>query len=237
MIVHDVQQGSREWYALRLGIPTVSQFGSFITAAKLQYGAGHKRVVSRLVAERILERPVDWGVEDSTIWTDRGTDMEDEAWRWYEAMYGVDTVAVGFVTTNGGKVGGSPDRLVRVSANDDTWVGGLEIKCRKADNHMKCVLGFDPTADHLQVQGYLWLTGLPWWDVLAYNPDLPKRVDRVYPDAETFLAIESCLDRLASDIEDAEDKLAACGGVVRYDERSGHDSLVDELYGSLEVMK
>lgn len=233
MIVHDVVQGSREWYALRLGIPTVSQFPRFITKAKLQYAAGAKGLVAELVAEKILGRPCDWGAGDSTIWTDRGTDMEDEAWRWYEAYTDADTRAVGFVTTDQGGVGGSPDRLVL--GPDGEPVGGVEIKCRSAKNHMECVLSATPaTAEPLQVQGYLWLTGLPWWDVVAFNPDLPKRIDRVYPDGETFKAIEACLDRLAQDIAAAEKRLEAVHGVVRYDERSGHDSLVDQLYASVE---
>lgn len=227
MITHDVEQGSSEWTRLRLGIPTVSQFPSIITKSKLQYAAGAKGVVAEIVAERILGRPCDWGAEASTVWTERGTDMERDAWAWYEAWHEVDTEAVGFITTDGGGVGGSPDRLVL--DDDGEPVGGLEIKCRSAKNHMRCVLGMDPTAELLQVQGYLWITGLPWWDVLAFNPALPKRVDRIYPDLEVFRAIETCLDRLAEDVASYEASLAASAGVIRYDEREGHE-IVEELY-------
>lgn len=231
MIVHDVTQGSREWFDLRLGIPTVSRFSSFITPAKLAYGAGAKTLVSELVAERILGRPCDWGVEESTAWTERGQELEAEAVRFYEMHKGCDTKPVGFITTDGGKAGGSPDSLVL--GPDGEPMGGLEIKCRGARNHMKTVLGHDPIGDPLQVQGYLWITGLPWWDQLAYNPDLPCRINRVYPDGETFRAIETNLDKLYADIETAEKLLEAASGVIEWDERDGHDDLVDKLYESV----
>ncbi len=161
----DVKQGSRAWFDLRLGIPTVSRFPRIVTAAKLQYGKGAKPFIAELLAERILGQPLD-ETELHTGWTDRGSNMENEAREWYAFYKDVTPVQTGFVTTDLGGIGGSPDSLV--DDDPDDGEGGLEIKIRSAAKHMACVLGLDPIAEPMQVQGYLWVTGRSWWDVLAY---------------------------------------------------------------------
>ena len=156
------------------------------------------------------------------MWTGRGTDMEAEARRWYEFYREVTVDEVGFITTDDGTIGGSPDGMV----GDD---GGVEIKCRSAKHHMECVLGISDIADRLQVQGYLWLTGRPWWDVVAYNPDLPKKIVRTYQDPTVQVAIEKALDEFFVDMEKAEKALAAEGDVIDED-----DELLFQLIGSIK---
>lgn len=230
MIVHDVEQGTRAWFDLRLGIPTVSRFPRIVTAKRLDYAAGAQALAAELIGERLLGKPLDWEAPD-TGWTERGTELEAEARAWYSAFRDVDVREVGFVTTDGGRYGGSPDAFVL--GPDGEPVGGLEIKCRSLKNHMRCVMGIDPTAERLQVQGYLWITGLPWWDVLAYNPEpeIPNRIDRVWPDEATFTALEECLDKLDADIERGLEAIRAANGVVEEDP----EALLEKLYASVEA--
>lgn len=208
--IHDVKQGSREWWALHLGIPTASSFSRIITPAKLDYSKGAHGYAAELIAERILGRPLDWGVDYDTIWTERGTNMEEDARDWYALYRGVEVEAVGFVTVWERTVGGSPDGLV----GDD---GIVEIKCRRAAAHAKCMMGIDPTAGHLQTQGYLWLTDRQWVDVIAYNDVLPKRIDRVHRDETVIDAIRGHLGKFLNDMEKAEAKLKELGDVIEDD--------------------
>lgn len=211
MIVHDVVQGSREWWALRLGMPTVSRFSQIITPSRLEPSAARFNLIAQLLTERILQKPSDFTElddelvsgfgADGTPWMRRGSDLEDEAGRWYSAHKGIDTERVGFVTDDAATIGGSPDRRA--------GEGGLEIKCRSAVYHMRMLLGYDDIAERTQIQGYLWLTGWPWWDCLAYNPDLPKRLDRHFPDRAFFAAFEDALGVFRADFERAESTLDA----------------------------
>lgn len=58
MILHDVEQRSEAWHALRLGIPTASRFGDILTArGDLRTGETPKKYAAELVAERILGVP------------------------------------------------------------------------------------------------------------------------------------------------------------------------------------
>jgi hypothetical protein len=212
MKIHDCEQGSSEWVALHIGRPSVSKLNRILTSARLEYSKGARAYASELIAERMLGRPLDWGAEyDGTIWTDRGTSMEDEARRWYAFYKDVEVQEVGFITNDEETFGGSPDGLV----GD---VGLVEIKCRGAKAHARCMTGADEIADRLQTQGYLWLTGRAWVDVIAYNPDLPKKIVRQYPEDKVQEMIGRQLTRFLAEMERAERRLRDLGDVIEEDE-------------------
>lgn len=216
MIVHrttpmgnPLRQGSAEWLDMRHGIPTVSRLPRILTPSRLDYSKGARAFAAELIGERILGAPLEG--YDGNMWTGRGTDMEAEAVLWYEFYRNVEVDRVPFITTDAGNFGGSPDGLV----GDD---GLVEIKCRSASHHMRCITGVDEIADRLQTQGYLWLTGREWIDVVAYNPELPKKIVRQYPDEEVQDMIGRQLDRFFREMEIAERKLADLGDVIEEDE-------------------
>lgn len=211
MKAHDCKQGSSEWVRLHIGRPTVSNLPKIITSARLEYSKAARAYASELIAERMLGRPLDWGAELETIWTDRGTDMEAEARAWYSFYKDTEVQQVGFIETDAGHFGGSPDGLV----GD---VGIVEIKCRSAKHHARSMTGVDEIADRLQTQGYLWLTGRAWIDVVAYNPDLPKKIVRQYPEKHVQEMIGTHLDRFCRDMERVERKLTELGPVIEDDE-------------------
>ena len=218
MKIHDVVQGSAEWHRLRAHIPTVSRFARILTPKTMEYSTQAKTYVAEIVAAKILDRRLDWsedegeqliaGVDrDGNAWQARGRDLEPKAALWYQQHKDTDTEAVGFITTDDGRVGGSPDRLV----GDE---GGLEIKIRGAREHMKCLLGYAKAAEDTQVQGYLWLTDREWWDVLAFNPDLPSRLDRHYRNPVFMDGLTTALDSFYEDIAAAEHTLSMIDGDV-----------------------
>lgn len=188
MITHAVEQGTPEWHNLRLGIPTASKFSQILTPKTLKLSSQADKYALRLLAEWAIGEPAE---DVSGPWLDRGTEMEAEARAWYSFSRDAEVRADVFCTTDDGLAGCSPDGLV----GEDGTEGGLEIKCRSAANHIDCLLGNRPIADRGQVQGCLWVTGAEWWDVLAYNPHLPKKVERVYPDPDYQAALTDAMQQ------------------------------------------
>lgn len=194
MKIIDCVQGTTEWLQARAGIPTASNFDRILTpGGKLSTQA--EKYLHHLLAERILGRPI---VEQAvTPWMHRGTEMEAEAVSFYESFRDLDTVRVGFCTTDDGTLGCSPDRLV----GDD---GLAEIKCPKEAVLVGYLLsGSVGDAYKPQVQGQLLVTGRVWVDVLAYSPELPHSLIRVERDEKYLRTLGNALVEFTGCLADA----------------------------------
>lgn len=180
MKIHDVPQGSTAWLKLRLGIPTASSFDRIVTPGG-KPSTSQDGYLRELLAEVIMGRPVEM---IQTSWMERGTDLEAEAVRYYEFERDVETVPVGFITTDDGSYGASPDRLVGEKAL-------LEIKCPKAETHVGYLLFDDVQKKYFpQLQGQLLVTGREYVDIVSYHPDMPTAVSRVTRDDKYIETLE-----------------------------------------------
>lgn len=169
MKIHRVEQGGAEWLALRAGIPTASSFHKIITpkgAPSTQSGP----YMHHLLAEWLLGRPI--LDESESLFMERGSDQEDSAIAYYEMLRNVEVDRVGFVTTDDGRAGCSPDGLIDPS-------GGLEMKVPAPGTHVGYLLGGMPDKYRWQVIGGLWITGRDWWDFLSYNGEMTPAIVRV----------------------------------------------------------
>lgn len=176
MIIHDIEQRSPEWYRVRMGIPTASEFSQLVTPTgrPSKSAATYARF---LAAEMFIGRPLDMWTGNA--WTDRGREMESQALSLYEFARDVECHKVGFVTNDAGTAGCSPDALI----GDD---GMLEIKCLKAEHHIAAIMhhkehGTCPPDYVPQTQGQLMLCERAWCDVLFYYPELPALTIRQNP--------------------------------------------------------
>jgi hypothetical protein len=203
MIRLDVEQGSTEWMDARLGIPTASMFDNIITPKTLKPSASAAKYRNQLLAERLLGYAIDWGGGGEGSWTQRGRDMEAEARAFYEMQFDVEVESVGFVMRDDRKVGGSPDGLIGEG-------GGVDFKCPALHTHIGYML--DPASLAAtyrgQMQGYLYLTGREWWDILSYSPALPHVHVRIDRDPEYLPAFESALAAFLADLERCWEALA-----------------------------
>lgn len=160
-VFRNIEQGSLEWLLMRSSIPTASEFSQIVTSAKCELSASCDKYIHRLIAESIC------GPDSAfeTDWMRRGKEIEPQARLRLEIDLGVDLDQVGFVMTDDGRVGCSPDGLA------DGF--GVEIKCPKPETHIKYLLGSVLPLEHKQqVHGGMWICERPKWLFMSYHPQL-----------------------------------------------------------------
>lgn len=186
MKIIDCEQGTDQWRAAKLGIPSASEFHQIITAVKGDLSKSARKYAHQLVAETLLGRPLE--KPPGSLWAaERGKQLEPMAREQYAFTNDVEVRCVGFVTTDDGRVGCSPDGLVIGTR------GGLEIKCTIDANHMGILLD-GPGEDYKQqVQGNLAIGELDHWDLYAYHPELPPVTIRTYRDEPYIAKMRSAL--------------------------------------------
>ncbi len=166
--IFDCEQGSPEWFACRLGIPTASRFKDVLAKGQ---GLTRKKYLYTLAGEILTGEPAESYTNDHM---ERGKAMEAEAREMYAFQTGNDPVQVGFMRR--GDVGCSPDSLL----GED---GLLEIKSKLPHVHLEALEGRRLPPEHVaQVQGQLWISGRAWCDFVSYWPKLPLFVCRVERD-------------------------------------------------------
>lgn len=176
MIIHDVEQNSPEWMKLRAGIPTASVFSKLVTSKGVT-SKSLEAYAATLAAEKYVGGPVEaW---EGNEHTERGHALEIEAIKDYEIIHKAKVERVGFVTSDDGTMGCSPDCMV----GDD---GMMEVKCLKAENHVAAIIRHakDGTTDpkyYQQTQGQMMICERKWCDLAFYHPTLPMLVVRQIP--------------------------------------------------------
>lgn len=170
MIVHpSVQQGSEQWLAMRRGRPTASRFKDIITAQKGELSKSAKGYIAELIGECFCPEWVDFA---GNKLTDRGTEMEPEARKAYEAHTGYSVTEVGFCTRADGVVGCSPDALIPYPVSGG-YIAGVEIKCPSPKVHVGWMIdGTLPDEHKQQVHGSMAVTGLDCWHFFSYFPGM-----------------------------------------------------------------
>ena len=211
-VIHDVEQGSGDWYALRVGKPTASEFHKIITPKRLQRSDQRKKYAYRLVAERLLNRPME--SLDGVEWLEHGKAMEPIAARAYSMLEEVETKKVGFITNFGGRVGASPDRLI-IGRN-----AGVEIKCPSPQVHVG-YMDMSMTNDfgdeyRIQVQGQNWVGEFDYSAKYAFNQELPSVLLNTYRDEEVIGRIAECLDQFCDETDALYERLHAWGYFQEY---------------------
>jgi hypothetical protein len=181
MIVHsNVDQGSADWLDLRLGIPTASCADQIITPKTGKLSASSQKYAYKLAVERLLRIPTE-SVEGQE-WMDRGKTMEPKAVEQYEWVNEVETTKVGFITTDDGAIGASPDRLIKGKP------AGLEIKVPAPWTHLAYLLDGHNEAYRPQVQCQLLVCEFDYVDFYSYSDRMPARLIRT-PRDEAYIKL------------------------------------------------
>ena len=170
--IDQFEQGSPEWFNIRMGIPTASCFHIVMAVGRNGDASQTRARYMRVLAGEILTGRPGEGTKIVTAAMQRGIDMEPEALAYYEARHFHMVRRVGFIRRqlpNGRWVGGSPDGLIGHHK-------GLEIKTMAPDLLIERLeRGSGMPAEHMaQVQGMMWLADLEEMDVLLFYSDFPS---------------------------------------------------------------
>jgi hypothetical protein len=225
----DCVQGSEEWIKCRLGVPTASCFDKVLTKPRKTPHRGVRAKYMRQLAGEIITGLPTPGF--TTVHTERGNLLEDEARRAYSFVHGLECQQVGFIKSDvAGGIGCSPDSLVH--CDFDFTDGGVEIKTKLADLTFEYIdmhmLKLPMPDEHLpQVHGNMLVTDRAWWDLVVYWPGCPLYVQRIH-------RCETWDKRLIGELTLFNEELAA---MVERDRRYGPaTSFTDDIRASLALI-
>lgn len=202
MIILDVKQGSDEWLAARLGLPTASVMHCLLVNGRLcpPFGEGALDFLDKLAYERFTGQPDGDFVGNAS--TKRGHVIEPIAVKAYiDSGYAVasDVIEAGLMLAKG--VGASPDRLI----GDD---GGLEIKSKNGKGMVRLLRNGKIDKSHItQMQINLWVSGRKWWDYFVYCDGLSPFYQRFYPDLELHEKLDERVPQFLALLDELEQAL------------------------------
>lgn len=202
-IISNVEQGSAEWLALRLGIVTASELDCLLVNGKGQagFGAGAFTYMDTLIGERITGEAAD--SFQGNRHTERGHELEGVARSLYEAREEVETQQVGIILNHG--IGYSPDTLVGAD-------GLTEIKTKLPKFQVGVILSDEIPKEHIaQCQGGLWVSDREWIDFISYWPGMPLFVKRAYRDE---VMIRKIAERVATFYELLDERMNRVLGIA-----------------------
>jgi len=191
MIICDYEQGSDQWYKVRLGKLTASDFHTLMGDSSTR-----KTILAKKAAERVTGVQCDSDKFKSGH-TDRGNALEDDAFQIYSVLNpSEDITKVGFCQLSE-TVGCSPDGLVGE-------YGGVEIKSPDTHSFLVAVgKSYIKPEYKTQMQFSMYVTNRNWWDFAMYNPhfEQPCHVIRVERDNEYIEKIKEQIKRNDDEIE------------------------------------
>lgn len=160
-IIESIEQGTPEWFELRLGKVTGSRFKDVMSK-----GRGNAPSKTRhsymmdLAIEKITGNKSEQYTNDAMQY---GTETEPRARAMYELLSGSEVNEVAFIEHNE-MIGVSPDGLIGEN-------GILEIKCPNTKTQVTRFLegvGL-PSEYKFQVHGQLWVAEREWCDFLSFD--------------------------------------------------------------------
>ncbi len=201
MKIHEIEQGHIDWFKLRMGIPTASELGNLLTPEfELRKGEMPKSFVYSKVAEAWTGRPL---ISTGNWNTEQGQLLESEAIPWYALEYDKKIKQVGFITTDDGRFGCSPDGLI---LNDEC---GLEIKSPAAHTHVKYLVnGVLPKEYVAQVYGSMFATGFKKWIFVSYRRGFPALVLEIQWNEKHERAIREAIVSFHAEFDRATERIS-----------------------------
>lgn len=201
----NVEQGTPEWKAARLGHVTASGMANVMAKGKDKSEAVTRfKYKVQIVAERMTGVVAESYSNASMEW---GVEQEGFAVMAYESMRDVLVDKTGFWLHPSIKwLGVSPDRLVDAD-------GLIEVKCPNTTTHLGYLFEKKiPPEYYKQIQCQLWVTGRQWCDFVSYDPRLPKRnqllIVRTGRDKKLIAEMQAETEKFLGEVESLINKLA-----------------------------
>lgn len=168
-IYTDIVQGTEEWFNIKIGLPSTSNFSKMMSNGRGSDSMGVTALgyAKQIAAERELGISFS-GQGFRTDSMDRGNLFEPEAREYFNKVMFQDVVEIGGVENFGCfcSTDGLPDD------------GVLEIKCPEYPNHLKYLFDHSQLIDKdykWQIQGELWIAERSTAFVMSYHPDFQDK--------------------------------------------------------------
>jgi hypothetical protein len=191
MNILNFKQGSDEWRATRIGIPSASQFKNIVTSSG-KLSTSRTKYLYALAGERIT------GIREEIYQNyamTRGIELEGEAREEFIFSTGIEVKEVGCCIHESGLYLCSPDGLIGEES-------GIEIKCPGMATHIEYLLGKRVPPDYYQqVHGSMLVTGFNEWFFVSYYPGLPSFIHLEKRNEEFCEKLEKELVEFCSDLD------------------------------------
>jgi hypothetical protein len=208
-----IEQGTAAWFQLRAGIPTASCFAQIMTPKTLKPSEQRHRYACRLIAERLLN----WQAEslDTIRHIEEGRANEPLAMGQLAVLTGAAIHKVGFITTDDGRFGASPDRAIGGNPSLDIEEGSLpvvvETKCPTIPKQMEYLLMGDNADYRCQRQGQLYVAEADKAIFYSFNPRMPEYLIEDGRDDEFIAKLADCLERFHDELSEMMDRARSLG--------------------------
>lgn len=193
IIIHNIDQRTPEWMALRAGKITGSEFYQM-----MGNGETRKQLLIRKAQEQLGIHKTEASKYVSRAMVN-GIRQEPFARKAYEEYAQEHVQEVGFIEWNDasepvwrGFCGCSPDGLVGRH-------GIIEIKCPQSKNFYKTTEL--PRNYFWQIIYNCLISHRDWCDYVVYNPEFPLYVKRIIPHAVDLMQAKSCIRRCVNEIQ------------------------------------
>ena len=198
MKIHNFEQRTDEWYAIRKGKMTASNAETIIANGK-----GLETYIYNLMAEYYSSAE-----KENYINADmqRGIDLEPEAKIEFQFYTGLDIKEVGCVELNE-YILASPDGLI----GDD---GLIEIKCPNDSIYFKLLLSNNIKPEYIaQMQMQMYVTDRQYCYFVSYNPNFEKSlyIKKINRDEEMINKLKKGLERGTQLIKEIKENFRKVG--------------------------
>jgi len=203
-------QGTPEWIAARIGVPSGSRFADIMASGK--GGAPsvtRQNYLSAIALERVTGIREEFPVTPAMQY---GTEMEPFARAMYESRTGEVVDEIGFCLHDTLNCGVSPDGLVNHN-------GLTEYKCPQPKAHLEYLRRKDaPPAYKWQIMGQLWIMEREWNDFVSYSQAFPENarliIHRVYRDDVAIKLLEIEVRKFLEEVEQEVEFIRSYKGPV-----------------------
>jgi len=194
MIIHDFEQGTEEWFKVRLG-----KFTATDGLTIFNNGKGVETLAFEKASERLTGKPK---AEYTNPDMERGKRLEAIARNSYELETGNLVKTVGFCELDE-FIGCSPDGFVEDK-------GLVEIKCKNDPNYARYLYDGKIDPEHyMQMQFQMFVTDREWVDYVVYNENFFKstKIVRVFRNETDIAKIKAGLAVGIAQVKDIVEKI------------------------------
>jgi len=158
-----------------------------------------------LVAERLLRETMEIPIKSEHV--ENGKLREAEAITKFidkSGLSGLSLKPVGFVTTNDGRIGASPECLVGSK-------GGLEVKCPAPWTQIGYLMDGLGNDYRPQVQGQLYVGEFEVMHFFSYHPRMPAKYIETHRDEKYIKALDEALKAFCEELDKQTERVRKMG--------------------------